>query len=198
MSHPVIARTRSTWAPKARAPCGPRTPTASADAGRSAHSGVRQRASWSPSPLIPPRSKPGEYVKCILQACQELQWPKSSLKESNPGWTRCLLDDCAACGASLSSNCCKAMRSSSQSRVWCSACRARARRVSYWKWYMVTLREPPVNIKLVVGKGAHVVGRDGYKPQPKTAPLYEFVELQTLLLRPDADADKMLLGCWGI
>jgi hypothetical protein len=58
---------------------------------------------------------------------------------------------------------------------------------------VVTLREPPVNVKLVVGKGAHVVGRDGYKPQPKTAPLYEFVELQTLLLRPDAD--KMLLGC---
>ena len=47
---------------------------------------------------------------------------------------------------------------------------------------------PPVHVKMVVGKGC-LSTRD-YQPQAGTAPLYEFCELQTLLL---AEADGKLL-----
>ena len=52
---------------------------------------------------------------------------------------------------------------------------------------VTTPKKPPVNVKVVAGKAAHTAGRREYKPPPKTALLYEFVELQTMLLRPDAD-----------
>ncbi|CAL1157439.1 unnamed protein product [Cladocopium goreaui] len=40
---------------------------------------------------------------------------------------------------------------------------------------------PPVNIRVVIGKGAATSAT--YRPQPSTSPLYDFCELQTLMLR---------------
>ena len=40
---------------------------------------------------------------------------------------------------------------------------------------------PPVNIRVVIGKAAATSA--AYRPQPGTSPLYEFCELQTLMLR---------------
>ena len=40
---------------------------------------------------------------------------------------------------------------------------------------------PPVNIRVVIGKAAATSA--AYRPQPSTSPLYDFCELQTLMLR---------------
>ena len=40
---------------------------------------------------------------------------------------------------------------------------------------------PPVNIRVVIGKAAAT--SVAYRPQPGTSPLYEFWELQALMLR---------------
>ena len=47
---------------------------------------------------------------------------------------------------------------------------------------MITSNDPPpVNIRVVIGKAAATSA--AYSPQPGTSPLYEFCELQTLMLR---------------
>ena len=47
---------------------------------------------------------------------------------------------------------------------------------------LITSNEPPpVNIRVVIGKAAATSAT--YRPQPSTSPLYDFCELQTLMLR---------------